>query len=266
MNEDLKRSQWIETNLKKAIENDKLQLYFQPQVNVKTGEINSCEALLRWPQDDGTFINPVEFISIAERTELINDVGNWVFNKACYYQQQWTDAGLKSVRIDINLSGKDFADNKVISNLIHSISTNDKLADQIGIEITENVLLKSKQQVIDILTQLHKSNVHISIDDFGTGYSSLNYLKQFPVSTLKIDQGFVLEAPNNIEDQIIMQAITTVGHGLGMTVTAEGVETEEHFQLIQKLGCDLVQGYLISKPITADEFESLYLIERKAET
>lgn len=259
MNEDLKHSQWIELNLKEAIEKDELQLYFQPQVNITSGKIDSCEALLRWPQSDGSFIGPDEFIPIAERTSLINDVGNWVYNKACHYQQQWQQKQLNPVRIDINLSGKDFVQNKVLDNLINAISSEEQKAHLIGIEITENILLKSNSQVMQLLTRLHNAKVHISIDDFGTGYSSLNYLKQFPVSCLKIDQAFVREAPNNEQDQIIMQAITAVGHGFGMTVTAEGVETDEHLKLIRNLGCDLAQGNFISVPLPADQFEAQYL-------
>ena len=266
MNEDLKHSQWIELNLKKAIEKNELQLYFQPQLDIATGEIVSCEALLRWPQLDGSYIGPDVFIPIAERTGLINAVGNWVFEKACSYQHRWQQKGFRPVRIDINLSGKDFVNNRVIGNLLETIANKTWQAHLIGIEITENILLKSNPQVIELLTRLHQSKVHISIDDFGTGYSSLNYLKQFPVSCLKIDQAFVREAPNNRQDQIIMQAITTVGHGFGMTVTAEGVETDEHFQLIQKLGCDLAQGNLISIPLPADAFENQYLIESQSRT
>lgn len=260
MNKDLQRSQWIESNLKKAINENQLKLYFQPQLEIESGNINSCEALLRWPQEDGSFIEPTEFIPIAERSGLINDVGNWIFDAACSYQKQWTKRGLKPVRIDINLSGKDFLGNKVVYHLIEYIAKNKKLANKIGIEITENILLDSNEQVINLLTELHQSKVHISIDDFGTGYSSMNYLKHFPVSCIKIDQGFVREAPNSRQDQIIMRAITTIGHGLGMTVTAEGVETLEHYQLIEEIGCDLIQGYYISRPLTAEHFEEQYLL------
>ena len=259
MNRDLKRTQSIESGLKTAIEEENLKLFFQPQLNVASGQIESCEALLRWPQPDGSYIEPSEFIPIAERTGLINDIGCWIFEKACDYQKQWNEKGLKQIRVDINLSGKDFVGDKVIHQLIDGISKNKQLASQIGIEITENILLESNEQVIQLLTKLHQSNVHISIDDFGTGYSSLNYLKHFPVTCLKIDQGFVREAPNNIQDQIIMRAITTVGHGLGMVVTAEGVESKEHFQLIQEMGCDLIQGYFVSRALPAEQFEKKYL-------
>jgi diguanylate cyclase (GGDEF)-like protein len=259
MNQDLERSQWIEVNLKKALLEGGFQLYFQPQLNLATGEVVSCEALLRWPQPDGSMISPLEFIPVAERTGLINIISEWVFDTAYAYQNEWLKKGYKEIRVDINLSGKDFSKKEIIHKIISMIEQDPDFIHKIGIEITENVLLKSSDEIINLLKHLHQSNVYISIDDFGTGYSSLNYLKKFPVSCLKIDQTFVKEAPDRDHDQAIMEAFVSVGHGLAMQVIAEGVEQAAHYRLSRNINCDLAQGYFISRPLTAKDFEREFL-------
>lgn len=259
MNQDLERSQWVEGALRSAISNDELELNFQPQQSLDNNEVTTCEALLRWPLDDGSFIEPEEFIPIAERTGLINDVSDWVFNKVMKYQAIWQSKGYARMRIDINLSGKDFAKNEIISRMIELLDKDSSLAQSIGIEITENILLKSSQEVFAVLNHLHQAGIVISIDDFGTGYSSLNYLKKFPVSCLKIDQTFVREAPDTKQDRSIMKAIVSVGHSLGLSVIAEGVESQRHFDLCSQIECDMVQGYHISEPLCAEAFEEQFL-------
>ncbi len=259
MNKDLERSQWIEINLKKAVADNSFQLYFQPQLNLNTGEVVSCEALLRWPQSDGSMISPFEFIPVAERTGLINVISDWVLDTAYSYRNEWEKKGYKGVRVDINLSGKDFSKKEIIHKIINMIEQDPEFTHKIGIEITENILLKSSDEIIDLLKYLHQSKVHISIDDFGTGYSSLNYLKKFPVSCLKIDQTFVAEAPDKEHDQAIMEAFVSVGHGLGMQVIAEGVEQAAHYRLSRNINCDMAQGYFISRPLNAEDFEREFL-------
>ncbi len=259
MNQDLERSQWIEINLKKALAENNFHLYFQPQLNLVTGEVVSCEALLRWPQPDGSMISPLEFIPIAERTGLINMISNWVFDTAYAYQNEWREKGYKRIRVDINLSGKDFLKKEIIYKIINKMEQDPEFTQKIGIEITENILLKSSDEIIDMLKHLHQSKVYISIDDFGTGYSSLNYLKKFPVSCLKIDQTFVKEAPDKEHDQAIMEAFVSVGHGLAMQVIAEGVEQAAHYRLSRNIHCDLAQGYFISRPLKSEDFEREFL-------
>ena len=264
MNRDLERSQWIEMNLKKVLAEGGFELHFQPQLNLATGRVESCEALLRWPQPDGTMISPLEFIPVAERTGLINNISNWVLDTAYACQQEWERQGFKRVRVDVNLSGKDFSQKDVIHKIIQMNNLDEEFAQKIGIEITENVLLKSSEEILDLLKLMHRSKIHISIDDFGTGYSSLNYLKNFPVSCLKIDQTFVKEAPKKEQDQAIMNAFVSVGHGLGMQVIAEGVESASHYRLAQRIECDMAQGYFISRPVSADEFARQYLQRKEA--
>ncbi len=259
MNQDLERSQWIEVNLKRVLAEGGFELHFQPQLNLATGQVESCEALLRWPQPDGTMISPLEFIPVAERTGLINNISSWVLDTAYACQQEWERQGYKRARVDVNLSGKDFSQKDVIHKIIQMNNLDEEFAQKIGIEITENVLLKSSEEILDLLKLMHRSKIHISIDDFGTGYSSLNYLKKFPVSCLKIDQTFVKEAPKKEQDQAIMNAFVSVGHGLGMQVIAEGVESAAHYRLAQRIECDMAQGYFISRPVSAEEFAQQYL-------
>ncbi len=267
MNLELQYSQWVESGLREALDNGDLELHFQPQVNLDTGDVVSCEALIRWPQQEGDKVTPAEFIRIAERSGLINDISSWVFNQACRTLNRWTEEGFETVRVDINLSGKDFIEKGVLYRFLQTLRKYHLQPNQVGIEITENVLLESTEQVIKSLSVLHNSGVHISIDDFGTGFSSLSYLKQLPLSGIKIDQSFVHEAPSNKDDLIIIQAITLVGHGFGLDVVAEGVETEWHQSLCKGVGCNTMQGIFVSKPLPADEFAARYLkrSERKAE-
>ena len=259
MNLELQYSQWVQNNLREALDNDGLELHFQPQVNLENGEIESCEALLRWPHGQEQNINPADFIRIAERNGQIIEISNWVLQEACRHLIEWQMQGYQTVRVDINLSGMDFNDRGVLYKFLQIMQRKKLNPSQIGIEITENILLESTDQVIKALTVLHNAGVHISIDDFGTGYSSLYYLKQLPLSGIKIDQSFVHEAPSNKDDLIIMEAITLVGHGFGLDVVAEGVETEWHEELCKSIGCNKIQGNLISVPLPADEFAEKFL-------
>ena len=167
------------------------------------------------------------------------------------------------MRVDINLSSKDFANRGVLYKFLQILQRHHLKANQIGVEIAENILLESSDQVINALSVLHNAGVHISIDDFGTGFSSLNSLKQLPLSGIKIDESFVHEAPNSKDDLIIMRAITLVGQGFGLDVVAEGVETEWHESLCKEVGCNTIQGNYVSQPLPADEFAKQYLKKDK---
>ena len=259
MNLELQYSQWVATNLRRALDDNRLKLYFQPQVNLETGAVESCEALIRWPQEDGENINPGDFIKIAERTGQIVEVSSWVVNEACHVTQQWMEQGYETVRVDVNLSSKDFANRGVLYKFLQIIQRHHLKASQIGVEIAENIMIDSTDQVISALTVLHNAGVHISIDDFGTGYSSLNSLKRLPLSGIKIDESFVHAAPNSKDDLTIMQAITLAGQGFGLDVIAEGVETEWHQTLCKEVGCNTIQGNYVSKPLAAEEFAAQYL-------
>lgn len=259
MNLELQYSQWVETNLRRAIRENALQLFFQPQIGLLSGEIESAEALIRWPQGEGEPIKPGDFIKIAERSGLIYDISDWVLNQTCRQICAWRDEGLETVRLDINLSGKDLAERGTLYKVLPTLQRYDLAPSDIGIEIPENILLESSPQLVKALEILHHAGVYISIDDFGTGYSSLSYLKRLPLSGIKIDQSFVHEAPGSKDDLIIMQAITLVAHGFGLGVVAEGVETEWHESLCKGVGCNTIQGNYVSDPLPADAFAPRYL-------
>ena len=259
MNLELQYSQWVQTNLTEALEQNRLQLHFQPQVNLETGAVESCEALIRWPQGNGKHINPDDFIRIAERTGQIIDISNWVLKETCRILCDWQDRGYQTIRVNINLSGKDFADHGVLYKFLQILQRYNLDPAQIGIEISESVMLESTVQVCKALSLLHNAGVHICIDDFGTGFSSLNHLRQLPLSGIKIDQSLVHEAPGNPDDQIIMQAITLVGQGFGLDVIGEGVETEWHESLCREVGCNTIQGIYVSEPLPEDRFARDYL-------
>ena len=263
MNLELQFSQWVETNLREALANNGLELHFQPQVNLDNGKVESCEALIRWPQGSNDNVSPTDFIRIAERTGLINEISRWVLQQACDHINNWTDEGYETVRVDINLSSKDFIDKGVLHNFLQTLRRQNLQPHQVGVEITENILLESTEQVIKVLKVLHNAGVHISIDDFGTGFSSLAYLKQLPLSGIKIDQSFVHEAPSNKDDLVIIQAITLVGHGFGLDVVAEGVETEWHESLCKGVGCNTMQGVYVSEPLPAKAFGKKFLKQSK---
>jgi diguanylate cyclase (GGDEF)-like protein len=259
MNLELQYSQWVETNLREALEQNRLRLHFQPQVNLDSGAVESCEALIRWPQENGENINPADFIRIAERTGQIIEISNWVLNETCRILCDWQNQGYDTARVDINLSGKDFVDRGILYKYLPILQRYNLKPGQIGIEITESIMLNSTDQVLKALSVLHNAGVHISIDDFGTGFSSLNNLRQLPLSGIKIDHSFVHEAPSNKDDLVIMQAIALVGHGFGLDIVAEGVETEWHESLCREVGCNRIQGMYVSDPLPADQFAKQYL-------
>jgi len=256
MNKKLQRDQRIESGLRKALINQEFQLYYQPQIQLTDNKMLACEALIRWCVD-GDWISPAEFIPVAEKTGLINNITEWVITTACRQQSSWHKKGLREIRIDLNLSGKDFKNTSIFSLIESSLKNNNLSSKDIGIELTENVLIGSEETTLKGLLKLKESGMNISIDDFGTGYSSLSYLKRFPVTTLKIDQEFVRDASVDQDDKAIMEAITVVGHSLGLTVLVEGVETIEQVKLCQLMNCDVAQGYYFYKPMSADEMEKI---------
>lgn len=252
INERLHDYQRISGLLHHAVTDNKLELYFQPQVNVADGSMSSCEALLRCFPEGAKPIPPTIFIPIAEKSGLINRIGDWVIESACKQLHEWKGTHLAGVRIDINLSGKQLTNQNLAETILSTLQRFQIAPSQLGIELTENEVIGSDQEQIAQLEHLKAAGVHISIDDFGTGYSSLVYLRRLPVCSLKIDRSFLLHAMENKSDLAIMDAIVTVGHSLGLTVVVEGVETEQQAQSMRDLGCDVLQGYLFARPMPAN--------------
>tara|TARA_R110002167_G_scaffold1285_13_gene5506 strand:- start:2520 stop:4268 length:1749 start_codon:yes stop_codon:yes gene_type:complete len=253
INDRLVHYQEISALLRRVLAADSLQLYFQPQIDLKCGSVRSCEALLRCFDENSQAVSPAIFIPVAEKSGLINRIGDWVIEAACKQLKAWQGTTLENIRVDINLSGKQLANPSLADHILQTLQNYDLTTAQIGLELTENEVFGGDEGQIGQLEKLKKAGVHISIDDFGTGHSSLVYLRKLPVSSLKIDRSFLHHAMENDSDMAIMQAIITVGHRLGLSVVVEGVETIEQHNLVRDLDCDLAQGYLYARPILADQ-------------
>lgn len=255
-NEILKKSQ-IEKGLRDAIIKNEFQLYYQPQIDCKTRKIKGMEALLRWKSNDFGFVSPAEFIPIAEETSLIVPIGQWVLKTACKQAKQWLDFGYNIGAVAVNVSIVQLRHPGFV-NIVKSALIDSNLPPKLlEIEITESVLMQFLDYNIVILNELKKLGINISLDDFGTGYSSLNYLRTLPIDNLKIDKSFIDSIHLNSGDREIADGIIQLAHKMNLNVIAEGVEWEDQFQILQSLNCEMVQGYLFSRPIPADLIENL---------
>lgn len=242
----------LEIQLRKAIEESQLQVFYQPKLNLQTGLMDAAEALVRWRHPDRGMVPPGEFIGLAEETGLIGAIGEFVLRQACWQACEWERQGLEPIRISVNLSVHQLRHGKLVS-LVRQVLDETGLAPQyLELELTESQLLDSVEHIIATFQQLHELGVKLAIDDFGTGYSSLSYLKRFPVDYVKIDQAFIRGLGEGTEDAAIIQAIISMAHSLSLQVVAEGVENQEQLAFLRTHGCDEVQGYLISRPVEAD--------------
>ena len=242
----------VENDLRTAILNDELELYYQPRVSSKNYEFNSLEALVRWSPKDGGQIFPDEFIPIAENTGLIIELGEWVFREACRQIAEWKEQGQRKLSVSINLSAKELLDDQLAHRMTHLMNEYGVSGSQLEIEITEGVLLEDIEIVQKTLQELHQLGIKISIDDFGTGYSSMRYLQQLPIDILKIDKSFVLNLDENAQNDAIVSAVIALAHGLHLKVVAEGVETSLIANKLKEKGCDFQQGYYHQRPAPAD--------------
>lgn len=247
----------LENEMRKAMERGEFTVYYQPQVDLKSGEIVGCEALLRWPHPEMGFISPQQFIPLAEETGLIVPLGKWVLFQACTQAKAWNSALPSGLRVSVNLSSYQFRQKDLIDVIAESLENSGLPPAQLELEITESAIMQDTEGAVLMLKALQQMQIRIAIDDFGTGYSSLSYLKRFPLNVLKIDQSFIRDITVNSQDASITTAIITLAQSLGLEVIAEGVETREHLQFLQDKGCDLMQGYFFSRPVPADEFQRL---------
>lgn len=245
----------MEKRLREAINGDKLRLFYQPQFDTRTGRLVGAEALVRLWDDTLGLIPPNEFIQLAEESGIIVALGEWVLAEACRQNKTWQDMGYPAIKMAVNLSGRQFS--KTLVDSILSIVDGIGLDHQsLELEITESILMSCDSSAI--LQALHAQNIAIAMDDFGTGYSSLAYLKHFPIAKLKVDQSFVRNMTTDPGDEAIVNAIISMGHSLGLSVLAEGVETPMHLELLKLKGCDVVQGYLTGRPVSAGEFVAFF--------
>jgi len=246
----------LETDLRYALSRNEFILYYQPQINLQSGELKGCEALLRWQHPKFGMLSPSEFIPLLEDTGMIISVGEWVLREACKQCKQWQQEGIAPFPIAVNLSARQFSDANLadsISNILMDVDFDPSL---LQLEITENVVMQNAVDTIKILNQLKSLGVELAVDDFGTGYSSLSYLKRFPIDVLKIDRSFVRDITTDPDDASIVSTVISLAHSLNLTVIAEGVETEAQARFLADRSCDTTQGYLYSKPVPANEIKS----------
>ena len=249
----------LESDLRAAIDAEVLQPHYQPLVDLKTGQITGLEALVRWHSPERGFVSPGEFIPVAEETGLINPIGGLVLRRACAEAARWPDP----VRVAVNLSPMQFRTGNLLAMVMDALNQSGLPAKRLELEITETLLMDKGDQVLATLHALRALGVHISMDDFGTGYSSLSYLRSFPFDKIKIDQSFVRGLPANHDAQAIVRAIVNLGNGLGVTITAEGIETEAELSFLRAEGCHQGQGFLFSKARPNDQVMRLLEAQRR---
>jgi len=242
----------IEQRLREALARDQLLLHFQPRYAMSTGRITGVEALVRWqtPGEEGLY--PSSFISIAEETGLIVDIGRYVLQAACAQARAWIDAGHSGLVVSVNTSPRELQQESFVDQVQEMLLKFELPPGVIEIEITESTMVQDAPRLVRLLHRLRETGVRIAIDDFGTGYSNLRYLQRFPAQYLKIDRSFITDILRSSEDAAIVRSIITLGHSLGMLVVGEGVETQGQLDLLRALGCDEVQGFLLGRPVAAD--------------
>jgi diguanylate cyclase (GGDEF)-like protein len=245
----------LEAQLRRTVEREEFEVYYQPQVNLKTGQIVGMEALIRWQHPELGLVLPANFIRLAEETGLITSISKWVLKTACAQNKAWQNAGLPPLRVSVNLSTRIFKQENLIETVAHILQETHLHPNYLELELTEDTIMEDAEEAIGVLDQLKKMGVGLSIDDFGKGYSSLSYLKRFPIDTLKIDQSFVRDIPGDADDTTIAKLIIDMAHALELKVVAEGVETEEQRAFLCAQQCDEAQGYLFGRPMPAKEFE-----------
>jgi diguanylate cyclase (GGDEF)-like protein/PAS domain S-box-containing protein len=261
MNEASVERLMTKSKLKRAFERDELLVHYQPKYNLKTGEVFGAEALVRWELPERGLILPSDFIPIAEETNLIIEIGEWVLDKVCEDFRLWQRSLGSPGRVSVNLSLKQLRQLNFINRIVSILRSHEVSPTSLELEITETTLMENPERTIKLLDELYGLGLHLAIDDFGTGYSSLSALQQFPISTLKIDQSFVRNVVTNPDDATIIDTIIQMGKNLNMDVVAEGVEDEAQLNVLQKLGCNFVQGLLFGNPMSADNYLELLLAQ-----
>jgi diguanylate cyclase (GGDEF)-like protein len=256
MSSHLSHSLKLEAELHRALENDELRVFYQPQLCTETDSIIGVEALVRWQHPERGLVFPGEFIALAEETKMIIDIGEWVLKKACAEVKGWMDEGLPPVRLAVNFSSLQVEQPGLVGTIVDVLEACDFPPRYFELEITESVMLNDLEGMVKKLQQLADYGVVVAIDDFGTGYSSLSYLHRLPINTVKVDQSFVRNIQSVDREVSIVNAICAMAHGLNLNIIAEGVETQDQYDYLKNVGCQELQGYLISKPLPGDELKA----------
>ena len=241
----------LETNLRRALERGQFELHYQPRVALQDRAIIGCEALIRWQLPGQASVPPDRFIPVAEETGLIGPIGEWVLHTACMQNKRWQLAGLPPCVVSVNVSPRQFRRDDFVATIAKTLKDTGLEPRYLEIEVTESMVMHDGEWMVETLHAIKRLGVQIAVDDFGTGYSSLSYLKRFPVDRLKVDRSFVHEIATDADAAVIARTIIALGHNLGLKVVAEGVETEEQIEFLHANGCDELQGYYFSKPVSS---------------
>ena len=253
----------LENSLRKAVENEELVAYYQPQVDLRTGEITGVEALVRWQHQKFGLVPPDKFIPLAEETGVILEIDEWMMKTACRQIKNWEREGIANIRVAVNLSTRQFRQKNLSEKVAQILKDSAVQPEKLCLEITENEVMQNIETTVEILQALKKMGVFLSLDDFGTGYSSLSYLKRFPIDVLKIDRTFVNGIPSDRDDTAISTAIVVLAHSMELQVIAEGVEEPEQIAFLQSLQCDEIQGFYFSRPLNAETVTDLLKVKKR---
>ena len=247
----------IETALRHALDRDEFCVFYQPQLCLKTGHITGVEALVRWRHPRWGILTPDRFLSIAEECGLIIPIGRRVLKQACAQLRTWQDLGLPRITVAVNLLGREFWNHELLADVRDVLDETGIDPAYLDIELTEGVLMQNTDGALRILSALKRMGVLLTVDDFGTGYSSLAYLKNFPIDALKIDRSFITDVTSNSSDAAITRAVLALSRSLNLKCIAEGVETRAQLDMLREMGCEVIQGYLISEPTPPGDLEAL---------
>ena len=251
----------MKSKLRRAFERDELRLHYQPKYRLQTGRVEGAEALVRWDLPERGLVFPSDFVPLAEETNLILQLGDWVLNRVCADYRDWQRLVPSPSRVSVNLSLRQLQQRRFLDSVRSTFRAHGVSPTSLELEITETTLMEDPERTIRILDALYGMGLHLAIDDFGTGYSSLSALQQFPISTLKVDQSFVRDVAIDRDDAAIVDAIIQMAHSLKLEVVAEGVESEQQLEFLRKHGCDYAQGHLFGDTVTADQFGELLVAE-----
>ena len=252
MNIRIKKRLKLENELRQALSKNQFLLHYQPMIHIESGEIFGVEALIRWNHDEMGIVSPMDFIPLAEETRMIIPIGEWVLKTACEQCNVWRDMGYPELNIAVNVSSLQFHQKDFFKNFKIILEKTRFNMDHLTVEITENSIMGKTKEIIETMRSIKRIGVKISIDDFGTGYSSLNYLKRFPIHTLKIDRSFIMDIPNDPDSVVITKAIISLAKALKLEVVAESVERKDQLDFLRENGCDYIQGYYFCRPVPAD--------------
>jgi diguanylate cyclase (GGDEF)-like protein/PAS domain S-box-containing protein len=259
MSKGLIRNMLIENELRDAIKNDRFYLHYQPQVDLKTSRVIGTEALIRLDTENLGFVSPMEFIPVAEKAGLIPTIGEWVMKTACEQNASWLNKGYGNQRISINVSALQLRQRDFVEKVESIIQSTGLQPEMVEIEITESTLMECMEKNVRVLNRLRELGVRTSLDDFGTGYSSLNYLRMIPIDTLKIDKSFIDNICVQAKQEAMVDYIIKMAHEMGVEVVAEGVENYDQLEMLRNKNCDVIQGYVFSKPLAPDEIDKILL-------